>query len=450
MTIRDLHVSAGSRELVASYSDMFPAGTFVWLRGPNGSGKSTFLAALEAELRGGWAVVGWVHPGMGLPPGYRVGMWRRCLARGGAGSPPILAGSLGAKLPFRELSTGEQRLLLMEGVMALPRDVLLMDEALEHLAPERRHDVVEALRARGGTAVTWLASHVPPMTAEQLPAATRTLTLDGQGGHLVDRHDSAHPLEPASPGIHPADPVSSASGGFQARRVVTGNLRGTSLLKLELQSWWTARVTLGWVGGLTALLVLGEILHLRGLLASGEELRWAGFVILVGLPWGYGFGVTRDRECGFLSYCLANLSSPVRYLRVRLLSAVFRVMGLLLLVGLVAACLAWIRGGDGWRVAAQMGSWGCILLFLLPVLLGLEVVGRARFPTVALALFYVGAGLLLVAMGKDVDLLRVAMGVDDGLPDRPDQSLLSRAAGGAFVAWLSIPVLAKGLRPARG
>ena len=443
MTIRDLHVAVGRRRLVNSYSGAFPRGALVWLKGPNGSGKSTFLAALERRLSEGAGIVGWVHPGMALPPGYQVGAWRRCLSRGGSGVPPLLADRLGAKLAYRELSTGEQRLLLMEGVLALPRDVILMDEALEHLAPERRHEVVAAVRFHGTSGVTWLASHVPPMSADHVLAASHILTLDGYGGCQLEPPNASPVAERASSGPHPTDPVSAS----QVRQVIGGELPTASLLIMELHSWFTARVTWGWVGCLIPLLVLGEILYQGGFLAPGEELRWGGFVLLVGLPWAYGFGVVRDGECGFLSYCLANLTSSGRYLRVRLLSALLRVTALLLLVGLLSAGMAWVRGGEGWRVGAQLGSWACLLLFLLPALFWLEVVGRARFPAVALALMYVGAGMILVALGEDLELLRLAMGVGSGLPDHPDLALVTRAVGGGLTAWLSVPILARFIRP---
>lgn len=447
MIIRGLDIVAGRRPLVKSYCGVLPRGAFVWLRGSNGSGKSTFLAAMEARLRGGAAVVGWVHPGMGLPPGYRVGTWRRCLSKGGSGSLPFLAGRLEATLPFRKLSTGEQRLILMEGVLALPRDVLLMDEVLEHLSPDRRHEVVEAIRSHGAAGVTWLASHVPPMRAEKLPAASHIVTLDGRGGHSVHRSHGALAAGPGLRGAHPAGQGPSASPEAPSPPAVIHGLPASSLLTLELRNWCADRVTWGWAGCLTLILVLGELLYVKGFLAPGEEVRWGGFVLLMGLPWAYGFGVARDRECGFLSYCLANLTSPGRYLGVRVFSAILRVTGLLLLVGVMGGGLAWVRGGDGWRVGAQMGSWACVLLFLLPALLWLEVVGRARFPAVALALIYAGAGLLLVALGKEVELLWTAMGVGGGLPDHPDLALVTRALGGGLVAWMSVPLLARGVQP---
>lgn len=155
-----LSVRRGRRVIVEGLDLDHRPGAIAWLVGENGSGKSSLLrvlAGLDAPAAGTVrygdplapsAERSYYHPEMRLPPGTRVAEWQRMVARLGLpeGETPGLTPPFArAGIRAADLSTGEEKRLVLEAVLSNGRDHVFLDEPFEHLSPEGKELLGERL-----------------------------------------------------------------------------------------------------------------------------------------------------------------------------------------------------------------------------------------------------------------------------------------------------------------
>ena len=203
-------VRRGGRTVVAGLDRVFTRGRIQWVVGDNGDGKSSLLRVLAgrdrphrgrlaAETARGERVPDpttvYFAPAMRIPPDVRVGDWRRLAGAAAAGrdagpreAPPVPAGgppgigpASGADRRVGRTSTGQAKRLLLEGLLALPAQVTVLDEPFEHLAPAARRRLARVLARRAAGSVVVVATH------HDLPAAV------APGDVLTLRRTSAGP-----------------------------------------------------------------------------------------------------------------------------------------------------------------------------------------------------------------------------------------------------------------
>jgi ABC-type polar amino acid transport system ATPase subunit len=217
ITVNDLHLRRGSRQVLAGITFEVARGEVVALMGASGSGKSTILraiAGLEAFERGRLDVDGVAVPAGTSQPRvlrelrHKVGMVFQfhCLfehlpALQNVALAPVhvqrvarpeaerrardLLQSLGvehraAALP-RELSGGEAQRVAIARALATDPPVLLMDEPTASLDPERRLELAALVKSLAGRNRTLLVATHDQDFAEG--AATRVLYVrDGRVG----------------------------------------------------------------------------------------------------------------------------------------------------------------------------------------------------------------------------------------------------------------------------
>lgn len=186
------------------------AGEVLALLGVNGSGKSTLVRALAGlvapdegalTLADGSAVAERRHaaylPQLSRPLAWRDAVGNAALPLEAAGVPrrtarrvarealldsdPALLRRGGRRA--RALSGGERQRLLLAGVLAINRPVLLLDEPLSAVDALERRAAGDRLRAlaRAGRAVV-LVTHEP---AEAARVADRIVVLGGRPGRVV-------------------------------------------------------------------------------------------------------------------------------------------------------------------------------------------------------------------------------------------------------------------------
>ncbi len=146
--------------------------------GPNGSGKTTLLRLLAGELAPEAGVVerapalrvSWLRQDVSAPPvGTVVDVFARAVSafRDEAVTTLLTLGLLRDEefdRPVRDLSVGQRRRLDLAIALAVPGDVLLMDEPTNHLAPELVEQLEHAVESHPGAVVTvthdrrWLRS----------------------------------------------------------------------------------------------------------------------------------------------------------------------------------------------------------------------------------------------------------------------------------------------------
>ena len=207
ITFRDVALTLGSRPVLAGVSLEILAGEFVGMLGPNGAGKTTLMRAVlglispsrgEVRVFGRPATRG--NPAIGYMPqvhggisatwlrgrdfvasavdGHRLGL---PLHGGKArGEVDRVLGLVGAEdlagRPLGALSGGERRRLLLAQALLRRPQVLLLDEPLISLDPNRQREVVDlvkSLQVELGITVLFSAHELNPL----LPAIDRVLYL---------------------------------------------------------------------------------------------------------------------------------------------------------------------------------------------------------------------------------------------------------------------------------
>jgi len=210
ITFRDVALTLGGHLVLAGVDLEVGAGEFVGMLGANGAGKTTLMRAVlglispsrgEVRVFGrpatrGNPAIGYmpqVHGGLGAPwlrgrdfvasavDGHRPGL----PLHGGEARDEVdrVLGLVGAEAlagrPLGALSGGErQRLLLAQALIRRPR-LLLLDEPLISLDPNRQReavDLVKSLQVELGMTVLFSAHELNPL----LPAIDRVLYL-GRG-----------------------------------------------------------------------------------------------------------------------------------------------------------------------------------------------------------------------------------------------------------------------------
>lgn len=163
----------GTRTVLADRKDRFESGSLVWVTGPNGSGKSSLLrclAGLEApyagrvrrEPRAGRRV--FYDPDLRLPPSTTVGAWLRLGRRlpDGGRAESIRAPWVAPGRRIAELSTGEEKRLILESILSVSARFFLLDEPFGHLSRDGREALLALLRDRCRDAVVVVATNRAP------------------------------------------------------------------------------------------------------------------------------------------------------------------------------------------------------------------------------------------------------------------------------------------------
>lgn len=195
-----LEVRRGATVLVSGLTWTHEAGRVAWLVGPNGAGKSSLMrvlarlepaaagrvthlrgaadsdSAADASRRGGCSV-GYYHPGMSLPPEAVAHSFTLLGDRLVPHEKPLAPERALGRKRCRDLSTGEEKRLLLGQILARARDFLLLDEPYEHLSRDARLELTDALTrlARRSAVVVATNQEVPDR------ADGRVLRLTGTG-----------------------------------------------------------------------------------------------------------------------------------------------------------------------------------------------------------------------------------------------------------------------------
>lgn len=188
LTLRDIRVARGGREIVRGVSLSVSAGEIVGLLGPSGAGKSTLFRALAGTLesQGDMHVGGSDHTNLrGLP------LWRR--ARAGLGIMPQEPSVL-FDLTVRENLAAFDSAATTEQLEARAQEVELVDRlgvrARDLSAGERRR--LELLRATTHAPKVLLCDEpfagVDPKGAQRLAALLRAHADRGTAIMLADHH----------------------------------------------------------------------------------------------------------------------------------------------------------------------------------------------------------------------------------------------------------------------
>jgi len=197
LSIRDLGIRLGGRQILHGVSAEIQAGEFIGIFGPNGAGKTTLLRALlglcpiscgellvfgkppgktnhaigympqrgdcsEGTALSARSLVSAVRRGesWGFPWPSRSGCRDVSLALELAGASPY------ADRPFSVLSPGEKtRVMLAQSLIDKPR-LLVLDEPLASLDPKNQMHLVEhieKLRKETGTTVLFIAHDINPL-----------------------------------------------------------------------------------------------------------------------------------------------------------------------------------------------------------------------------------------------------------------------------------------------
>jgi len=145
LSVENLALSRGGRQLFAGVGFVLRPGDFLLLRGPNGAGKSSLLLALAGILRPDGGTIDWHAPEppklhlVGHQAGVKtrlslienLGFWRE--VNGGSGMRPEAAieavglGGLGS-LDAGYLSAGQTKRLALARLLVTDRAIWLLDE----------------------------------------------------------------------------------------------------------------------------------------------------------------------------------------------------------------------------------------------------------------------------------------------------------------------------------
>lgn len=177
-----LCVRRGRRPIVEGLDLEHRPGSVAWLVGENGGGKSSLmrvLARLDApasgtvrhgDRSGERPARTYYHPDMRLPPGVRVADWQAMVARLALPerevpglTPPFARPGIRAA----DLSTGEEKRLVLDAALSNGRDYVFLDEPFEHLSPEGKEMLAERLGRLARTRVVLVATNqtIPPSLA---------------------------------------------------------------------------------------------------------------------------------------------------------------------------------------------------------------------------------------------------------------------------------------------
>lgn len=187
LAIAGLRIRRKGRVVLDALSLTLGPGRLAWVTGENGAGKSSLLRVLAGRLRpeagevqmepGGGTSVAYYHPAMALPRDAKVGDWMRLLGRPYAAdrglAPPVSPDDGVARL-----STGEQKRLLLMGILSRATSFTFLDEPYEHLSPEAKATLTQMLLERACTGVVVVA------TNQEVPTSGQPLVIhvDGEPG----------------------------------------------------------------------------------------------------------------------------------------------------------------------------------------------------------------------------------------------------------------------------
>jgi ABC-type glutathione transport system ATPase component len=204
LTVRDLRVSAGSRELVHGVDLQLAPGERLGLVGRSGSGKTLTCRAILGALPGRCVVSGgtiafdgslgavFQDPASYMNPSLSVGrqLSEVLRVRGGLGRRPARARALellaGVGLPARvyrqlpaELSGGMQQRAMLAIALSCDPDLLIADEPTSALDVKTQAEIVALLRERRDLALLFVSHdlHVVEALCERV--------LEFEGGTLV-------------------------------------------------------------------------------------------------------------------------------------------------------------------------------------------------------------------------------------------------------------------------
>jgi len=177
ITIDEITIVIGGREIIYDYSEQIPAGSITVIVGPNGCGKSTLLAAIAGDLAPdkGTITIDDVHPiltsansladiramaiqNQSFNLGFTV---RQVVEMGGAADEVLQALGLTeiADRLVTTLSGGESQRVAIAQAIAQRTPVLLLDEPLAAQDVASRKRIIELLHqlAESGTTVVVVA-----------------------------------------------------------------------------------------------------------------------------------------------------------------------------------------------------------------------------------------------------------------------------------------------------
>ncbi|HUF12555.1 MAG TPA: ABC transporter ATP-binding protein [Longimicrobiales bacterium] len=181
-----LEIRRGATVIVSGFTWTHEAGHVAWLVGPNGAGKSSLMRVLarlepaaagrvthlgghadsdspaEASRRGACRV-GYYHPSMSLPGEVVARSFTRLGDRLVPHDKPLAPDRALGRKRCADLSTGEEKRLLLGQILARARDFLLLDEPYEHLSGDARLELTDALTrlARRSAVVVATNQEVP-------------------------------------------------------------------------------------------------------------------------------------------------------------------------------------------------------------------------------------------------------------------------------------------------
>lgn len=177
ITVNEITIIRGSREIIYDYSEQIPAGSITVIIGPNGCGKSTLLAALAGDIAPdkGTITIDDHHPiltsakelanlramvvqNQSFTLGFTV---RQVIEMGGASDEVITALALTdiSDRLVTTLSGGESQRVAIAQAIAQKTPVLLLDEPLSAQDVESRGRIISLLQslAEAGSTVVVVA-----------------------------------------------------------------------------------------------------------------------------------------------------------------------------------------------------------------------------------------------------------------------------------------------------
>lgn len=173
-------IRRGARTIVEGFDLEHGPGKVAWLVGENGGGKSTLLGVLarlarptSGEVRhlgplGARPATAFYHTEMHIPRAVRCRDWMVLASRLRLPDPrdPDLTPPL-ARPDVRagQLSTGEEKRLVLEAILTTGRPFLFLDEPFEHLSPEGKDLLAGRLASLARERVVVVA------TNQEIPAA---------------------------------------------------------------------------------------------------------------------------------------------------------------------------------------------------------------------------------------------------------------------------------------
>ena len=169
----------GRRAIVENLSLVHSVGSVAWLVGENGGGKSSLMRVLAGVARPSAGSVrhdapedsrarrAYYHPDMRLPSAAHVSDWQAlvaCLDLPERETPGLTPPFARPGIPASDLSTGEEKRLILEAVLATGRDFVFLDEPFEHLSIEGKELLAERLGRLARSRVVVVATNqgIPP------------------------------------------------------------------------------------------------------------------------------------------------------------------------------------------------------------------------------------------------------------------------------------------------